>query len=48
MNYTKINDYGLVRGMTDCRKCELNDNCPGFADCPKMEQPMNKHESVIK
>lgn len=22
--------------MTDCRKCELNNNCPGFEDCPKM------------
>ena len=22
--------------MTDCRKCELNNACPGFDDCPKM------------
>lgn len=22
--------------MTDCRKCELNSNCPGFAECPHM------------
>lgn len=24
--------------MADCRKCELNTNCPGFAECPKMEK----------
>lgn len=27
--------------MTDCRKCELNNACPGFDDCPKMTTTTN-------
>ena len=27
----------------DCRKCEINNNCPGFEDCPYMEKRMATH-----
>jgi hypothetical protein len=34
--------------MTDCRKCELNNNCPGFNECPNMTTTTNPSNFIVK
>lgn len=30
----------------DCRKCQLNSNCPGFVACPYMGDPATKIQVI--